>query len=74
MEDMPITGPWESFRRYFHPLPLSRVVADYNKTCRQIRENVCNFKYDPKMLFVLLLNTAQLEFILKEVLTGGAVG
>lgn len=28
---------------------------------------MCSCKYDPKMVFVLLLNTAQLEFILKEV-------
>ena len=42
-------------------------VADYNKICKQIRDLVCSHKYDPKMVFVLLLNTAQFEFILKEV-------
>lgn len=48
---------------------LHRAVADYNKVCKQVRDHVCSFRYDPKMVFVLLLNTAQFEFILKEVLT-----
>jgi len=42
-------------------------VADYHKVCKQVREHVCGFKYNPKMIFVLLLNTAQFEFLLKEV-------
>lgn len=52
------------------PLPIlqSRVaVADYHKMCKQFKDQVCSSKYNPKMIFVLLLNTAQFEFLLKEV-------
>ncbi len=39
-----------------------------NKRLRQIKDQVINdSKYNPKILFQLLLDTAQFEFILKEV-------
>lgn len=39
-----------------------------NKRLRQIKEQVINdSKYSSKILFQLLLDTAQFEFILKEV-------
>ncbi|XP_078609635.1 WASH complex subunit 5-like [Branchiostoma floridae x Branchiostoma japonicum] len=41
--------------------------ADLNKRCRQLREQViADSKYNPGILFELLLNTAQLELKLKE--------
>ena len=53
--------------KYIDPLPTFPSVADHNKFCKQGRDNVCNVGYDPRMVFVLLLNTAQFEFVLKEV-------
>lgn len=39
-----------------------------NKRLRQIKEQVLNdSKYNPKILFQLLLDTAQFEFTFKEV-------
>lgn len=39
-----------------------------NKRLRQIKDQVLNdSKYNPKILFQLLLDTAQFEFTLKEV-------
>ena len=39
-----------------------------NKRMRQIKDQVINdSKYNPKILFQLLLDTAQFEFTLKEV-------
>lgn len=41
-------------------------VSDTNKKCRQIREAILSYGYDPKLLFQLLLNMSQFEFLLKE--------
>lgn len=39
-----------------------------NKRLRQIKDQILtDSKYNPKILFQLLLDTAQFEFILKEV-------
>lgn len=43
------------------------VVADYNRRCKQIRDDVCTCGYDARALFALLLNTSQFEFVMKEV-------
>ncbi|CAI8048928.1 WASH complex subunit 5 [Geodia barretti] len=45
---------------------LDNVVADHHKRCKQIREEVVAAGYKPKKMFVFLLNTAQFEFLLKE--------
>ena len=42
-------------------------VADHHRRCKQIRDEVVAVGYKPKRLFVFLLNTAQFEFLLKEV-------
>ena len=42
-------------------------VADHHRRCKQIRDDVIAVGYKPKKLFVFLLNTAQFEFLLKEV-------
>ena len=44
-------------------------VADHHKRCKQIRDEVVAAGYKPKKMFVFLLNTAQFEFLLKEVIT-----
>ena len=49
------------------PLSIHCVVADSNRRCKQIREEVCSCGYDPQALFTLLLNTSQFEFVMKEV-------
>jgi WASH complex subunit strumpellin len=41
-------------------------VADHHKRCKQIREEVVAAGYKSKKMFVFLLNTAQFEFLLKE--------
>ena len=47
----------------------SFLAADASsKRCKQLREQVtADSKFDPGLLFRLLLNTAQYEFTLKEV-------
>ncbi|KAL5456944.1 hypothetical protein EMCRGX_G034172 [Ephydatia muelleri] len=40
-------------------------VADFHKRCKQIRDELC-MNHNPQKLFLLLLNTAQFEFLLKE--------
>ena len=40
-------------------------VADFHKRCKQIRDELC-VSYNAQKLFLLLLNTAQFEFLLKE--------
>ena len=47
--------------------PHSLSVSDHHKRCKQIHDEVCAVGYNPRSLFVLLLNTAQFEFLLKEV-------
>lgn len=42
------------------------LVSDHHRRCKQIRDDVCAVGYNPRSLFVLLLNTAQFEFLLKE--------
>ena len=42
-------------------------AADHHRRCKQLREDVVAIGYNPRALFVLLLNTAQFEFTLKEV-------
>ena len=49
-------------------------VADHHKRCKQIREEVVAAGYKPKKMFVFLLNTAQFEFLLKEVCALHTVG
>ncbi len=49
------------------PAHSMSVVADHHRRCKQIREEICAMGYDPRKFFVLLLNTSQLEFVLKEV-------
>lgn len=43
------------------------VVADYHKICKQIQDQIVQLGFNPRALFILLLNTAQFEFLLKEV-------
>ena len=43
------------------------LVADYNRRCKQIRDEIVQLGYDPRALFRLLLNIAQFEFLMKEV-------
>lgn len=45
------------------PIP----VADSNKKCKMIRDEILQFGYDPRALFQFLLNVAQFEFLMKEV-------
>ena len=42
-------------------------VADHNKKCKMIREEIVQTGYDPRGLFQFLLNVSQFEFIMKEV-------
>ena len=42
-------------------------VSENNKKCRQIKEAINTFGHNADRLFQLLLNTAQFEFLLKEV-------
>ena len=59
---------WEkSLKSDEYFLPLSP-AWDYNKKVRQLREQlVAEGKYNPQKMFECMLNTAQLEFKLKEV-------
>ncbi|XP_003385312.1 PREDICTED: WASH complex subunit strumpellin-like [Amphimedon queenslandica] len=41
-------------------------VADHNKKCKMIREEIVQTGYDPRGLFQFLLNVSQFEFIMKE--------
>ena len=42
--------------------------AEANKRCRQLRDQVVqDSRYDPEILFRLMLNISQFEFNLKEV-------
>ena len=43
------------------------VVADNNRRCKQIKDEIIQMRYEPRAVFILLLNTAQFEFLLKEV-------
>ena len=43
------------------------LVSEMNKKCRQIKDAINTFGHNPSKLFQLLLNTAQFEFLLKEV-------
>ena len=43
------------------------VVSMENRRCKFFREAVLGDKYDPLLLFRLLLNTGQFEYVLKEV-------
>ena len=43
------------------------LVSELNKKCRQIKDAINTFGHNPSKLFQLLLNTAQFEFLLKEV-------
>ena len=47
-------------------IPLA--VAEYHRGCKQIRELIVQLGFNPRALFILLLNTAQFEFLLKEVI------
>ena len=49
----------------FHPHFFS--VGEQHRRCAQIKADVCAAGYEPRQFFVLLLNTAQFEFLLKEV-------
>ena len=43
-------------------------VAEMNKKCKQLRDHVLtDSRFNPEILFRLLLNTGQLELKLKEV-------
>lgn len=42
------------------------VVAEYHKKCKMIRDEVVAAGYNARLFFTLLLNTAQFEFLLKE--------
>jgi len=55
-------------------LLLSLPVGEQHRRCAQIRTEVCAAGYDPPSFFVLLLNTAQFEFLLKEVHVWPATG
>ena len=47
-------------------------AAEGNKRCRQLRDQViADSKYHPQVMFRLMLNTAQYEFKLKEVISLG---
>lgn len=47
---------------------LFNLGVDYVKKCRQLREAVLvGSEFSPKSLFDLLIDTAQIEFIIKEV-------
>lgn len=46
------------------------LVADYNRRCKLIQEDIIQMGYDPRALFQFLLNTAQFEFLLQEVRGG----
>ncbi|CAH1773129.1 unnamed protein product [Owenia fusiformis] len=49
-----------------HNAPLSP-SAEANKRCRQFRDQIASeSRYNPEVLFALLLNTSQFEFKLKE--------
>lgn len=63
MRDCNITVKW----LMLHTMPKSG-RSDRNKKCKQIRELiVAETKYEPVHLFKLLLNTAQLELITREI-------
>ena len=47
---------------------LPFVVADYHPRCKAVHAEVIAAGFDPRLLFVVLINTAQFEFLLKEVL------
>ena len=44
-------------------------MAEYHKKCKMIRDEVVAAGYNARLFFTLLLNTAQFEFLLKEVYT-----
>jgi WASH complex subunit strumpellin len=41
-------------------------VAEYNKRCKQLQEEIVQLGFDPRSLLQFLLNTAQFEFLMKE--------
>ena len=51
----------------FNFLKLISIVGENHKKSRQIKEAIVNFGYNSKFIFDLMLNTAQFEFVLKEV-------
>lgn len=57
------------FLRDFNPCSFPRCSgAESNKRCKQLRDIVMqDSRYNPEVLFKLLLNTGQFEFKLKEV-------
>ena len=61
-------------RETIYLVHFDSVVADHHKRCKQIREEVVAAGYKPKKMFVFLLNTAQFEFLLKEVCALHTVG
>ena len=52
---------------FFNFLKLIPIVGENHKKSRQIKEAIVNFGYNSKFVFDLMLNTAQFEFVLKEV-------
>ena len=47
--------------------PHHFLVADYHQRCKAVHTEVISVRFDPRLLFVVLINTAQFEFLLKEV-------
>ena len=42
-------------------------VAEHHQRCKAVHTEVISVGFDPRNLFVVLINTAQFEFLLKEV-------
>ena len=42
-------------------------VAEYHQRSKAVHAEVIGVGFDPRNLFVVLINTAQFEFLLKEV-------
>jgi hypothetical protein len=42
-------------------------VAEHHQRCKAVHAEVIAVGFDPRNLFVVLINTAQFEFLLKEV-------
>ena len=46
---------------------MMSTVAEYHQRCKAVHAEVVSVGFDPRNLFVVLINTAQFEFVLKEV-------
>ncbi len=74
-----LADKWDAHKFMLEWLPPSGTItmkrtflymsgAEANKRCRQLRDQVIqDSKYNPEILFRLLLNISQFEFNLKEV-------